>query len=163
MLRCSWMLLLQSVLAAASLRGHEEKEGGGSESAPWLSSPVEMLHGVWRYCSEAPHHHARGRGMEWKIFFCVSATVGVWAFASDLSARWPQRVAATVFSREICCDAVTCELLRRQCAGGCAVAGWREVRERRGQGSRWASRRGAHCPTNAAPLVPGTLYHTAAS
>ncbi|RNC34213.1 trans-sialidase [Trypanosoma cruzi] len=69
MLRCSWMLLLQSVLAAASLRGHEEKEGGGSESAPRLSSPVGRLRCVWRYCSEAPHHHARGRGMEWKIFF----------------------------------------------------------------------------------------------
>ncbi|PBJ76150.1 hypothetical protein BCY84_10100 [Trypanosoma cruzi cruzi] len=72
MLRCSWMLLLQLVLAAASLRGHEEKVGGGGESAPWLSSSVEMLHGVWRYCSEMPHHHARGRGTEWEIFFfCV--------------------------------------------------------------------------------------------
>ncbi|ESS61449.1 hypothetical protein TCDM_10957 [Trypanosoma cruzi Dm28c] len=85
-----------------------------------------MLHGVWRYCSEMPHHHARGHGTEWKIFFCVSAAVGVGAFAPDLSARWPQRVAATLFSREICYDAFTCVLLRGQCAGGCAIAGWRE-------------------------------------
>ncbi|RNF09369.1 trans-sialidase [Trypanosoma cruzi] len=65
------MLLLQLVLAAASLRGHEEKERRGGESAPWLSSSVGMLHGVWRYCSELPHHHARGRDTEWKISFCV--------------------------------------------------------------------------------------------
>ncbi|PBJ77090.1 hypothetical protein BCY84_07204 [Trypanosoma cruzi cruzi] len=66
-------------------------------------------------------------------------------------ARWPQRVAVTLFSREICRDAFTCVLFRGQCAGGCAVAGWRErsgreVRERRGQESRWVSRRGGHCP-----------------
>ncbi|RNC36447.1 trans-sialidase [Trypanosoma cruzi] len=120
------MLLLQSVLAAASLRGHEEKEGGGGEIASRLSSPVGMLRGVWRYCSEAPHHHARGRGMEWRIFFFVSAAVGVGVFASDLSARWPQRVAATLFSRRICCHAFNCVLFRGQCAGDCAVAGWRE-------------------------------------
>ncbi|RNE98068.1 trans-sialidase [Trypanosoma cruzi] len=72
------MLLLQLVLAAASLRGHEEKEGGGGESAPRLSSSVEMLHGVWRYCSEMLHHHARGRGTEWKtsFFLCL---LWVWA------------------------------------------------------------------------------------
>ncbi|RNF02537.1 trans-sialidase [Trypanosoma cruzi] len=120
------MLLLQLVLAAASLRGHEEKVGGGGESAPWLSSSVEMLHGVWRYCSEMPHHHARGRGTEWEIFFFVSAAVGVGAFASELSTRWLQRVAVTLFSRRTCCHFFTCVLLRGQCAGGCAVAGWRE-------------------------------------
>ncbi|RNF12570.1 hypothetical protein TcG_08861, partial [Trypanosoma cruzi] len=43
-----------------------------------------------------------------------------------LSARWPQRVAATLFSREICYDVFTCVLLRGQCAGGCAIAGWRK-------------------------------------
>ncbi|EAN92386.1 hypothetical protein Tc00.1047053509777.21 [Trypanosoma cruzi] len=61
------------VAAAASLRGNEEKEGRGSESAPWFSSPAGMLRGVWRYCFEAPHHHARGRGTEWKTssFLCV--------------------------------------------------------------------------------------------
>ncbi|RNF03673.1 trans-sialidase, partial [Trypanosoma cruzi] len=89
MLRCSWMLLLQLVLAAASLRGHEEKERRGGGSALWLSSPVGMLHGVWRYCSEMPNHHARGHDTEWKIFFCVSAAVSVGAAAPDLSARWP--------------------------------------------------------------------------
>ncbi|RNF10136.1 trans-sialidase [Trypanosoma cruzi] len=157
------MLLLQLVLAAASLCGHEEKEGRGGESAPRLSSSVEMLHGVWRYCSEMPHHHARGHGTEWEIFFFVSAAVGVGAFASDLSARWPQRVAVTLFSRRTCCHFFTCVLLRGQCAGGCAVAGWRELRERRGQGSRWVSRRGAHCPPSPAPLVSGILYHSAAS
>ncbi|RNC61349.1 trans-sialidase [Trypanosoma cruzi] len=118
------MLLLRSLLAAASLRGNEEKEGGGSESAPWLSSPVRMLHGVWRYCFEAPHHEDVARSV--RSLFCVSAAVGVGAFAPDLSARWPQRVAVTVFSREICCHAFTCVLLRGQCAGGCAVAEWRE-------------------------------------
>ncbi|RNE96194.1 trans-sialidase [Trypanosoma cruzi] len=60
------MFLVHSVLATAAFRGNERC----IESAPWLS-PVEMLHGVWRYCSEMPHHHARGRGTEWKIFFCV--------------------------------------------------------------------------------------------
>ncbi|RNE98987.1 trans-sialidase [Trypanosoma cruzi] len=120
------MLLLQSVLAAASLRGHEEKERRGGESAPWLSSSVEMLHGVWRYCSEMLHHHARGLGTEWKISFCVSAAVGVGAAAPDLSARWPQCVAVALFSWRICCQVFTCVLLRGQCAGGCAVAGWRE-------------------------------------
>ncbi|RNC52143.1 hypothetical protein TcCL_ESM10665 [Trypanosoma cruzi] len=45
---------------------------------------------------------------------------------AHLCARWPQRVAVTLFSREICCHAFTCVLLRGQCAGGCAVAEWRE-------------------------------------
>ncbi|RNC54805.1 hypothetical protein TcCL_ESM07760 [Trypanosoma cruzi] len=72
-----------------------------------------------------PHHHARGRGTEWKFFF-LSAVVGVGAAASDLSARWLQRVAVTLFYREICCHVFTCVLFRGQCAGGCAVAGWRE-------------------------------------
>ncbi|EAN83052.1 hypothetical protein Tc00.1047053510591.20 [Trypanosoma cruzi] len=57
---------------------------------------------------------------------CVSAAVGVGAAASDLSARWPQRVAVTVFSREICCHAFQCVLLWGQCGGGCAIAEWRE-------------------------------------
>ncbi|RNC56612.1 hypothetical protein TcCL_ESM05868 [Trypanosoma cruzi] len=56
----------------------------------------------------------------------MSAAVGVGAFAPDLSARWPQRVAVTLFSREIRCQVFTCVLLRGQCAGSCAIAGWRE-------------------------------------
>ncbi|EKG01760.1 hypothetical protein TCSYLVIO_007227 [Trypanosoma cruzi] len=48
------------------------------------------------------------------------------ASAPDLSARWLHRVAAILISREICYDAFTCVLFRGQCAGGCAVAGWRE-------------------------------------
>ncbi|ESS55406.1 hypothetical protein TCDM_13128 [Trypanosoma cruzi Dm28c] len=70
-----------------------------------------------------PNHHVGGRGTEWKIFFCfVSAAVSVGAAASDLSARWPQRVAVALFSWEICYDAFTCVLFRGQCAGSCAVA-----------------------------------------
>ncbi|RNC33112.1 trans-sialidase, partial [Trypanosoma cruzi] len=118
MLQCSLMLLVHSVLATAAFRGNEKE--GCTESVPWLSSPVEMLHGVWRYCPEMPHHHARGRGTECQISFFVSAAVG--AAASDLSARWPQRVIVALFSREICYDAFTCVLLRGQCACGCAVA-----------------------------------------
>ncbi|RNC56469.1 hypothetical protein TcCL_ESM05983 [Trypanosoma cruzi] len=54
-------------------------------------------------------------------------------------------------------------MCRRLC--DCRVDGEerREVRERRGQESRWVSRRRGHSPPNPAPLVPGTLYHTAAS
>ncbi|RNC38136.1 hypothetical protein TcCL_NonESM12648 [Trypanosoma cruzi] len=37
---------------------------------------------------------------------------------------------------------------------------WREVRERRGQESCCVSRRGEHCPPNAAPLLSGTLSHS---
>ncbi|RNC34706.1 trans-sialidase [Trypanosoma cruzi] len=58
------MLLVHSVLEAAAFRGNEKERC--TESASRLSSPVGMLHGVWRYCSEMPHHHARGRGTEWK-------------------------------------------------------------------------------------------------
>ncbi|RNC38979.1 hypothetical protein TcCL_NonESM11729, partial [Trypanosoma cruzi] len=57
--------------------------------------------------------------------FFVSAAVGVGAAALDVSARWPQRVAATVFSREICCHVFTCVLFRGQYAGGCVIAEWR--------------------------------------
>ncbi|RNC46438.1 trans-sialidase [Trypanosoma cruzi] len=64
MLQCSLMLLVHSVLAAAAFRGNEKERC--TESAPWLSSSVEMLHGVWRYCSEMPNHHARGHDTEWK-------------------------------------------------------------------------------------------------
>ncbi|RNC61202.1 hypothetical protein TcCL_ESM00968 [Trypanosoma cruzi] len=48
---------------------------------------------------------------------------------------------------------------------GCRMKGeeWRELRERRGQESRWVSRRGGPCPPNAAPLMSGifsiTLQH----
>ncbi|RNC48458.1 hypothetical protein TcCL_NonESM01690 [Trypanosoma cruzi] len=56
----------------------------------------------------------------------LSAAVGAFAAASDFSARLPQRVIVALFSREICYDAFTCVLLRGQCAGGCAVAEWRE-------------------------------------
>ncbi|RNC52156.1 trans-sialidase [Trypanosoma cruzi] len=71
MLQCSLMLLVHSVLAAAAFRGNEKERC--TESASRLSSPVEMLHGVWRYCSEMPHHHARGNDTEWKTssLFCV--------------------------------------------------------------------------------------------
>ncbi|RNF00405.1 trans-sialidase [Trypanosoma cruzi] len=71
MLQCSLMFLVHSVLATAAFRGNEKERC--IESAPWLSSSVEMLHGVWRYCSEMPNHHARGRGTEWKtsFLFCV--------------------------------------------------------------------------------------------
>ncbi|RNC43676.1 hypothetical protein TcCL_NonESM06620 [Trypanosoma cruzi] len=51
-------------------------------------------------------------------------------------------------SRRICCHVFTCVLFRGQCAGGCAIAGWREwreMRERRGQESRWVSRREGLC------------------
>ncbi|KAF5218194.1 hypothetical protein ECC02_008908 [Trypanosoma cruzi] len=61
-----------------------------------------------------------------RSLFCVSAVAGVGAAASDLSARWPQRVAVTLLSREICCHAFTCVLFRGLCTGGCAIAGWRE-------------------------------------
>ncbi|RNC36662.1 hypothetical protein TcCL_Unassigned00364 [Trypanosoma cruzi] len=95
----------------------------------------------------------------------VSSAVGVGAAAPDLSARWPQRVAATLFFREICRNAFPCVLLRGQCAGGCAIAEWKErtgmeVRERGGQGSRWVSRRGGPCPPNPALLLSGTLSLT---
>ncbi|RNC36642.1 hypothetical protein TcCL_Unassigned00342, partial [Trypanosoma cruzi] len=58
----------------------------------------------------------------------------------------------------ICRDSFTCLLFRGQCAGGCAIAEWKErtgmeVRERRGQGSRWVSRRGGPFPPNPAPLL----------
>ncbi|RNF09231.1 hypothetical protein TcG_09561 [Trypanosoma cruzi] len=66
MLQCSLMFLVHSVLAAAAFRGNEKEKY--IENASRLS-PVEMLHGVWRYCSEMPNHHAGGRGTEWKIFF----------------------------------------------------------------------------------------------
>ncbi|PBJ76304.1 hypothetical protein BCY84_09333 [Trypanosoma cruzi cruzi] len=48
-------------------------------------------------------------------------------------------------------------MCRRLC--NCRMEGeeWREVRERRGQGSRWVSRRGGHFPPWPAPLVPGTF------
>ncbi|RNC34016.1 hypothetical protein TcCL_Unassigned03232 [Trypanosoma cruzi] len=62
-----------------------------------------------------------------RLLLCfVSAAVGVGASTPDLSARWPQRVAVALFSREICRDAFPCVLLRGQCASGCAIAGWRE-------------------------------------
>ncbi|KAF8299600.1 hypothetical protein TcBrA4_0052860 [Trypanosoma cruzi] len=95
MLQCSWLLLLHSLLAAASLRGHEENEGRDSDSAPWLSFPAGVLHGVWRCCFEALHEHARGLGTEWKNFFLVPAAVG--AFAPDLSHDGRRRVAVTSF------------------------------------------------------------------
>ncbi|RNC35451.1 hypothetical protein TcCL_Unassigned01659 [Trypanosoma cruzi] len=164
MLQCSLMLLVYSVLATAAFCGNEKERC--TESAPRLSSPVEMLHGVWRYCPEMPNHHARGRGTEWKIFF-VSAAVGVDAAASDLSARWSQRVIVTLFSRDMLRRFQLCvasgEMCRRLC--DCRVEGeaWREVRERRGQESRWASRRRGHCPPNAAPLLSGIPCHFAAS
>ncbi|RNC39958.1 hypothetical protein TcCL_NonESM10624 [Trypanosoma cruzi] len=65
----------------------------------------------------------------------------------------------------MCRDAFTCVLLRGQCAGGCAIAGWRErsgreVRERGGQGSHWVSRRGGPCPPSLALLLPDTLAHS---
>ncbi|RNC44988.1 hypothetical protein TcCL_NonESM05318 [Trypanosoma cruzi] len=50
---------------------------------------------------------------------------------AHLLARWPQRVAVTLFSWEICRDAFTCVLFRGQCACGCAVAEWRERSGRR--------------------------------
>ncbi|RNC58274.1 hypothetical protein TcCL_ESM04081 [Trypanosoma cruzi] len=70
-----------------------------------------------------------------KFFFCIhskhrhlqkNARDG--ASAPDLSARWLQRVAVILISREICYDAFTCVLFRGKCAGGCAIAGWRERR-----------------------------------
>ncbi|RNC34738.1 hypothetical protein TcCL_Unassigned02450 [Trypanosoma cruzi] len=45
---------------------------------------------------------------------------------AHFSVRWLQRVAVTLCSRRICCHAFTCVLLGGQCAGGCAIAGWRE-------------------------------------
>ncbi|RNC36698.1 trans-sialidase [Trypanosoma cruzi] len=165
MLQCSLMLLVHSVLAAAAFRGNEKERC--TESASWLSSPAGMLHGVWRYCSEMPHHHARGLGTEWKISFCVSAAVGVGAAASDLSARWPQCVAVALFSREICCHAFTCVVSGTMCwrLCGCRMEGEerKEVRERRGQESRCVSRRRGHCSPNSAPLLSGIQYHTATS
>ncbi|RNC61200.1 hypothetical protein TcCL_ESM00965 [Trypanosoma cruzi] len=58
--------------------------------------------------------------------FFLSAVVGVGAAASDLSARWPQCVAVTLLSREICYDAFTGVLFRGLFTGGCAIAEWRE-------------------------------------
>ncbi|RNC51850.1 trans-sialidase [Trypanosoma cruzi] len=125
------MLFLRSLLAAASLRGHEEKEGGGSESAPRLSSPAGMLHGVWRYCFEAPHHHARGRGTEWKIFFFVCLLLWVWVRLRRtcrhdgrsvwLSLFFLERYAAT-FSR-VCCFGANVPTAVRLPDGGRGVEG----------------------------------------
>ncbi|PBJ80310.1 hypothetical protein BCY84_01577 [Trypanosoma cruzi cruzi] len=72
----------------------------------------------------------------------------------DLSGNMLRRLHVCIVSGTMC---------RRLC--GCRVEGeeWREMRGRSGQESRWMSRRGGHCPPNPAPLLPGTLYHTAAS
>ncbi|RNC36446.1 trans-sialidase [Trypanosoma cruzi] len=161
------MLLLQLVLAAASLRGHEEKEGGDGEIASRLSYPVGMLHGVWRYCPEAPHHHARGLGMEWRIFFlclllwvwvCLRRTCrpdgrSVWLPLSSLGEY------ATTLSI-VCCLGDNVLVTVRLPDGGRGVE---ELRGCSGQGSRWASRRGGPCPPSLAPLLSGILYHYAAS
>ncbi|RNC40315.1 hypothetical protein TcCL_NonESM10208 [Trypanosoma cruzi] len=40
---------------------------------------------------------------------------------------------------------------------------WKEVRERRGQESRWASRRGGHCPSLHRSCLAPSLSLTAAS
>ncbi|RNC34287.1 hypothetical protein TcCL_Unassigned02933 [Trypanosoma cruzi] len=124
MLQCSLMLLVHSVLATAAFCGNEKEIY--TESAPSLSSPVEMLHGVWRHCSEMPHHHARGRGTECPISFCVcccgcgcgrAGLVGTMAAAcvcrSVLSGDMPRRFPMCVASGTMCC-------------GGCAIAEWRE-------------------------------------
>ncbi|ESS55288.1 hypothetical protein TCDM_13252 [Trypanosoma cruzi Dm28c] len=123
MLQCSLMLLVHSVLAAAAFRGNEKEIC--TESAPWLSSSLEMLHGVWRYCSEMPNHHARGHDTEWKTsFFCVSA----WCGCGHVGLVGTMAAACGCHSvlSEICCHVFTCVLLGGQCAGGCAIAGWRE-------------------------------------
>ncbi|RNF08771.1 hypothetical protein TcG_09959 [Trypanosoma cruzi] len=48
-------------------------------------------------------------------------------------------------------------MCRRLC--GCRMEGEerKKMRERSGQGSRWVSRRGGHCPPSPAPLMSGTL------
>ncbi|RNC53316.1 hypothetical protein TcCL_ESM09358 [Trypanosoma cruzi] len=67
---------------------------------------------------------------------------------SVLSGNMLPRFHVSVVSETMC---------RRLC--GCRMEGeeWRELRERSGQESRWASRRGGHCPPNPAPLLSGTL------
>ncbi|RNF09282.1 hypothetical protein TcG_09728 [Trypanosoma cruzi] len=62
-----------------------------------------------------------------------------------------------------CHSVLSGTMCRRLC--DCRVEGEerKELRGRRGQESRWVSRRGGHCPPNPAPLVPDTVYHTAAS
>ncbi|EAN83376.1 hypothetical protein Tc00.1047053506803.14 [Trypanosoma cruzi] len=70
---------------------------------------------------------------------------------SVLSRDMPRRFYVCVASGTMC---------RRLC--DCRMEGEerREVRERSGQESRWVSRRGGHCPPNAAPLLSGTLSHS---
>ncbi|EAN94722.1 hypothetical protein TcCL_NonESM00397 [Trypanosoma cruzi] len=145
------------------------KEGSDNDCAPWLSSSVGKLHGVRRYFFEAPHHHARGHGTEWKtsFWFCVcccgcgcihAGIVGTMTVACGchfvLLENMLPRLYVCVVSGTMC---------RRLC--DCRMEGeeWRELRERRGQESRWVSRRGGHCPPSPAPLLPGILYHSAAS
>ncbi|RNF15147.1 hypothetical protein TcG_07193 [Trypanosoma cruzi] len=74
--------------------------------------------GIVLKCRTITHEDVARSG---RLLF-VSAAVGVGAAAPDSSARWPQRVAVALFSREICYDAFKCVLFRGQCAGGCAIA-----------------------------------------
>ncbi|RNC36856.1 hypothetical protein TcCL_Unassigned00159 [Trypanosoma cruzi] len=124
------------------------------------------MNSIWRYCFWAPNHHARGRGTERKTFsfVCMSAAVGVFAagLVGTMAAACGCRsvLLGNMLPRfHVCVASET--MCRRLC--GCRMEGEerREMRERRGQQSRWVSRRGGHCPPNAAPLLPGTLSHSA--
>ncbi|RNE97440.1 hypothetical protein TcG_12590 [Trypanosoma cruzi] len=121
--------------------------------------------GIVLKCRTITHEDVARSG---RLLFCfVFATVGVGAAASDLSARWPQRVIVTLFSRDMLRRFHLCVVSGTMCwqLCGCRMKGeeWMELRERGGQESRWVSRRGGHCPPNAAPLVSGIFYHSAAS
>ncbi|EAN84490.1 hypothetical protein TcYC6_0001100 [Trypanosoma cruzi] len=120
-----------------------------------------MLHGVRRYCFEALHQHARGRGTECQISFCVCCCgcgrgrvglVGTMAAACGfhfvLSGNIQRRFHLCIFLGTMCWRLCDCRMEGEE---------RREVRERRGQESRWVSRRGGHCPPNPAPLLSGTL------
>ncbi|EAN83063.1 hypothetical protein TcCL_NonESM10308 [Trypanosoma cruzi] len=101
--------------------------------------------GIALKCRTITHEDVARSG---RLLLCfVSAAVGVGAAASDLSARWPQRVSVALFSREICCHAFTCVASGTMCRWlcDCRMEGEerKKVRECRGQESRWVSPRRA--------------------
>ncbi|PBJ78356.1 hypothetical protein BCY84_04747 [Trypanosoma cruzi cruzi] len=104
--------------------------------------------GIALKCRTITHEDVARSG---RSFLCLR---DVDAAASDLSARWLQCVAVTLFSRRTCCHVFTCVLFRGQCAGGCAVAGWRGV-----EGITWVQRSRVALgvsPRRAFPTQPST-------
>ncbi|EAN84446.1 hypothetical protein TcCL_Unassigned01371 [Trypanosoma cruzi] len=99
------------------LRGHEEKEE--------TVGVRRGSHPLWEGCAacggiafkrRTNTHEDMARSGRLPLCF-VSAAVGVGAAASDLSARWPQRVAVTLFSWEYAAT-----LLRVFCFGDNVLA-----------------------------------------